>query len=129
MGRRFDSCRAHQRVSRSGRESWPRLRLWLALPLSMCQDLCANDGNGGESQDKTNPKGEHIVIHVVHAMNKSRHRLTFLFHVHCGSVSQDFGDALHNFGRVITHSDNGVGTQFGSVLQHEVEGVFAGLLA
>src|SRR5262249_13266125 len=37
--------------------------------------------------------------------------------------------ALHDFGSVVAHADDGVGAQFGRVLQHEFEGVLARLFA
>ncbi len=46
-----------------------------------------------------------------------------------GTVSQNFGYALHDFGGVIAHADDGVRAVFAGVLQKEFVGVFAGLLA
>src|SRR5258708_31863042 len=51
------------------------------------------------------------------------------FDEHCGPVSQHFGDALHDFGRVIAGADYGVAAQFGRVLQHQIAGFGARLLA
>ena len=56
-------------------------------------------------------------------------KLRNAFDLHCGPVSQHFGNALHHFCGVITHADHSVCAMFAGVLQHQFECVFAGLFA
>ena len=51
------------------------------------------------------------------------------FDKNCSAVCQDFGDALHNLGRVVAGSHNGIGAEFGCVLQHEIECFLPSFLA
>src|ERR1039457_988239 len=48
---------------------------------------------------------------------------------HRGAVGQHFGDTLHDLRGIVTHGDHGVGAERFGVLQHEIEGVVARLLA
>ena len=51
----------------------------------------------------------------------SAHLLLHRLHDDGGAVSQDLGDALHDFGGVVTGADYRIGAQFGGMLQHQVE--------
>src|SRR5205807_5182124 len=45
------------------------------------------------------------------------------------AISQDLGNALHDLRSVIPHAYHGVGAELGCMLQHQIEGVLAGLFA
>jgi hypothetical protein len=47
----------------------------------------------------------------------------------CCAVAEDFGDAGHHFGGVVTDADDAVGAEGGGVLGHLVIGVEAGAFA
>ena len=51
------------------------------------------------------------------------------FHKYRRAVCQDFSDALHDFGRVVTGTDDRVPAEFGGVLQHQIESFGARPLA
>src|ERR1700738_1108137 len=53
------------------------------------------------------------------------HQSREAFDLHGGAVSEDFGYALHNFGGVIAHGDDGIGAVLGGMLQQQLVGVFA----
>lgn len=38
-----------------------------------------------------------------------------------GSVSQHFGDALHDFGSVVSNSEHGIGAEFAGMRKHRLE--------
>ncbi|HVB21476.1 MAG TPA: hypothetical protein VNG51_05975 [Ktedonobacteraceae bacterium] len=40
------------------------------------------------------------------------------FYIHSRAVAKDFGDTLGNFGGVVTHADDAVGTNLLRVLDH-----------
>lgn len=44
-------------------------------------------------------------------------------------VAQDFRKTGHDFGRVVAHTDDGIGPQLLRMLAHEVESLGSGLLA
>ncbi len=46
-----------------------------------------------------------------------------------GSVRKDFGRSLRELGCIVSHSDDGVGTDFVSMLHHPVEGLLPSLFA
>jgi hypothetical protein len=46
-----------------------------------------------------------------------------------GAVTEDLGDALHDFSRIVADTDYGVASGCGGVLQHAIESVVAGFFA
>jgi hypothetical protein len=52
-----------------------------------------------------------------------------LLNFHGSAVAQDFGDCLHDLGRVIAHADYAIRPCFRRVLQHPLESIAPGLLA
>ena len=46
-----------------------------------------------------------------------------------GAIRKHFGYALHHFGGVVAHTDDGVGSMFSGVLEEQFVGVFTSFLA
>ena len=46
-----------------------------------------------------------------------------------GAVCQHLSDALHHLGRIVSRADNRICSQFGRVLQHQVESFLASFFA
>src|ERR1700730_3974882 len=51
-----------------------------------------------------------------------------LFSHDCSPVSQYFGNAIHYFVGIITHTDDGICSAFSRMLHHKMEGFFTGFL-
>jgi len=51
------------------------------------------------------------------------------FHEDRGTVSQHLGDTAHNLRRVVARAHDRIGAQLGGMVQHQLEGVRARLLA
>src|SRR5712692_2690261 len=60
---------------------------------------------------------------------KERRKSGNALHLDGRAIGEHLGDALHHFGGVVAHSDNGVGAMFAGVLQQQFECIFARLLA
>src|ERR1700731_2785313 len=57
------------------------------------------------------------------------HQSRDAFDLHGGAVSEDFRYALHYFGGVVAHGDDGIGAVLGGMLQQQLVGIFTSLFA
>src|SRR5215468_6795731 len=102
---------------------------WIAS--SGSSPRCARSWRTHHSQTLRKEKAGRARPHCAHLATVQRNAfgLPDRLDVDGGAVRQHFGDTLHDFGRIVAGSDDGVATQFGGVLQHEIEGLGACLLA
>src|SRR5450631_430210 len=57
-----------------------------------------------------------------------RKRSADLFSHDGSTVSQHFGNSIHHFIGIITHTDYSIGSAFSCMLHHKMEGFFTGFL-
>ena len=92
---------------------------------------CAASCRTHQSQIFRKEKAGRFRPHCAHLAKVRSEEVSLLdgLDVDCGAVSEHLGDALHDLGGVVAGADHGVAAQFRCMLQHEVEGLGARLLA